>query len=106
MINKENAWKIIRRKCTLPEAMRMSGETKKFIDEKLKSIKEIDTQDACMYQAVCFGYTKSAYNYLVKIGEIDKNKILNLAGDTDSEGDIGVKGKLNYRFTKGKWEKW
>lgn len=104
MINKENAWKIIKGECTLPEAIKFFGKSQKYIDETMEVIKKTDIHNTMLYFATSQTFKRLSYEYLVKIGEIDNTVVFNSA-NINMEGDVGLRGGETVRYTKGVWEK-
>lgn len=115
-MTKEDAWKILKGECTLPEAMKIFGRTDAEIKEKIDDLNSRKSTFA--YFAITGTYVGLSYDLLVQENEIDASKIFNLASHSFDEkhnrhGDFGRKGDERYRFVhkgtesfSGEWEPW
>jgi len=108
-LKKEDCWKILNSKCTIPEVIKMFGGNQTEIDNTIEEIKQADRHDSSNYFALTSIFTKGAYLRLIELKEINNTKIFNLASkkydDRDARlGDMGVMGEKNYRYANGAWE--
>lgn len=107
-MEKENLWKILQGKSTMPYAIKYFGASEKEISEIMTEIKEADKHDATNYFIMGQQLARMAYDKLVELNEIDSTKIFNLATHSSEGqsylGDMGFCGDKTYRYTNEGWQ--
>ncbi len=108
-MEKQILWNILNGKCSMLDAIKYFGASKKDADEIMEEIKNADKDDSMNYLITGQQLSKRAYNELVELGEIDKTEIFNLATCSSdgkgSHGDIGFCADKIYRYEEG-WQPW
>lgn len=107
-MEKENLWKILQGKSTMPDAIKYFGASEKESSDIMTEIKEADKHDAMNYFVMGQQLARMAYDKLVEIGEIDSTKIFNLATHSfegeNHLGDVGFCGDKTYRYGNEGWQ--
>lgn len=94
----EGLFKIIKKECSIAEAMSILGADEKEINNVLSELK-----DSFSFQSYSLFLFKMAHNKLIKLGKINEDDIINTNPGENRYGDIGFLGDKMYRFTD-KWE--
>ncbi len=96
---KDEYWKILNHGYTLPEALAV---LKMYDGDMIGEIKLADTHDSFNYFCASLMIAYTAYRRLVKMGEIDGNKIFSMSNGSPVNGDVGFTKDDVFRFTD-KW---
>lgn len=95
---KDEYWKILNHEYTLPQALAILKMPTDVIDD----IKVSDHNDSFNYFAASLMCSYTAYQRLVRLGEIDGSKIFTMGNGSPVNGDIGFSKDDIFRFTD-KW---